>query len=226
MKKNIIFAASAIILLGGCGLQKGGSIRQDFSDLGQNIRMMVSSKGIKAEKSISNTDITSSEYAYIVGSFYGRNEWLHISKNFEDSWNDDEVVELPYLNQDFSFTYNENPTFNYNIYKIKPGRYTLVTFMSAPKNNVSYRSIDPHREENDRIKQTDSIYASFEAKAGELTYVGDLMITGNNSLEIKDKESDVIQYLLEYYPNIKNPQEMIKKRLSQKGKYFREQNNL
>lgn len=84
------------MVLSCCGLQKGGSIRQDFSDFGQNLRMIVSSNGIKAEKNITNKDIASSEYAYVVGGFYGRNEWLHVSKNFDDSWEDDEVVELPF----------------------------------------------------------------------------------------------------------------------------------
>ena len=97
MKKNIILTAVIVMVLSSCGLQKGGSIRQDFSDFGQNLRMIVSSNGIKAEKNITNKDIASSEYAYVVGGFYGRNEWLHVSKNFDDSWEDDEVVELPLL---------------------------------------------------------------------------------------------------------------------------------
>ncbi|MCM1324812.1 MAG: hypothetical protein NC218_11910 [Acetobacter sp.] len=222
MKKNIIICVTAIILLSGCGLQKGGSIRQDHSDFGQNLRMMFSSKGLKADNNITNKDITSSEYAYIVGSFYGRNEWLHISKNFDDSWEDDEVVELPFRNQKFSLTYDENPTFNYDIYKVKLGRYTLVTFASAPKNDSFYRSVDPDREENDKIKQNDSIYASFEAKAGELTYVGDMSMMNGYSLDIRDNKTAVIQYLKENYTNLENPQQLIKTHLALKGKRFRE----
>lgn len=220
MKKNIILTAAIVMVLSSCGLQKGGSIRQDFSDFGQNLRMIVSSKGIKAEKNITNKDIASSEYAYVVGGFYGRNEWLHVSKNFDDSWEDDEVVELPFYH--YYIDGSDRIKYDYNLYKIKPGRYTLVTFSSTPENNLTYRSIDPDREENDKIRQTDSVYASFEAKAGEVVYVGDFQVTGLNTMIITDNEDMVIEYLRENYKNLDNPQRLVKKRLAKKGKHFRE----
>lgn len=223
MRRYIICLTALLLFLTGCGLQKGGSVRQDFSDFGQNVRMMFSSKGVKADKTLSDKEISSSEYAYVVGSFYGRNEWLHTGKCFGDSWKDDEIVELPFTNQNFSLSYDENPRFNYNIYKIKPGRYTLVTFMSAPKNNVFYRSIDPDREKNDQIREKDSVYASFEAKAGELTYVGDMNVTGLTSMVIKDNSTEVVTYLSEFYENINNPQKFMKKNLAKKGIRFREE---
>jgi len=222
MKKTIFTFLLLSFFTCGCGLQKGSSIRQDFADFGGNLRRIVSSKGIKADKTISNQDIKTSEYGYVIGGFNGRNEWVNVLKSYEDSCLDDEIVELPYF---FYYVDDEsdNVRYDYDIYKLKPGRYTLVFYSTTvqPGSTVYYRSVDPDKDENELIKTTDSIYASFEVKAGELIYLGDVNIQNSTSMSITDNEKFVVGYLTENYKNINNPQAFVKKKLIQKGKKFR-----
>jgi hypothetical protein len=68
-------------------------------------------------------------------------------------------------------------------------------------------------------------FASFEAKSGEIVYIGDIRFTftkqkywlkGKIDLEIKDKYSDAVKFFVEEYPEFKGKK--IIKRLIQSGK--------
>lgn len=223
MKKTVFTLLFASLLVCGCGLKKGGSVRQDFADFGGNLRRIVSSKGVKADKNISNRDIKSSEYGYVIGGFNGRNEWLNIRLSYEDSYPDAEVVELPYY---FYYVDDDSDAvrYDYDIYKLKPGRYTLVYYTTTPRPGTSfyYRSVDPEKDENELIKKTDSVYASFDLKAGELVYIGDINIKDSSSMNIINNEKYVLEYLTDNYKNINAPKTFMKKKLAQKGKKFRQ----
>lgn len=219
MKIRLVLVAISIVFLSNCGLQKGGAIRQDFSDFGGNLSRMVGSKGVKAEKTLNNQEIIRSDYGYVVGAFNGRNEWVHIEKSYKDSCDKFEEVELPFKNNPLAL-FGMKEGYSYDVYKLKPGRYTLVFYSSSPNNTVLYRSIDPDKDQNELIKQTDSIYASFEVKAGELIYIGDIEIINNKNMNIINNQQNVIEYLSENYPNLNDVAKLLQIKLAQKGKNF------
>lgn len=220
MKIRPILCLIIVTLFCGCGLQKGGSIRQDFSDFGGNISRIVSSKGAKAENSLNNQEISNSDYGYVVGAFNGRNEWVNIEKSYQDDLTENETIELPFQNNPYAVL-GMKTGFSYDIYKLKPGRYTLVFYTSNPQGNTIYRSIDPDKDQNELIKTTDSIYASFDVKAGEIVYIGDINIVNSKQMEVRNNQELVIAYLNENYKNIDNVSDFVQTKLINKGINFR-----
>lgn len=215
MQHRLIGYAMIMLLMGGCGLQKGGAVRQDFADFGGNLRRMASSKGVKVPTSLSNEEVANSEYGYVVGAVNGRNEWVHTSKSYKDSLDKYEIVELPFSNRSGN-PFSKKTGYSYDVYQLKPGRYTLV-YYGLPS---GYRSIDPDKDQNELIKATSSVYASFEVKAGEITYIGDIEIFDSNSMNINEYSGFAIMYLKEHYKNLTDVSDLLKVKLAEKGRNF------
>jgi hypothetical protein len=187
------YTALLLLLLIGCS--------ENFKNLGGNTRRMFSSYGEKVEKFISISTISKdTEYAYVIGRMNTRNEWTHTSIPYNKTYSPKFMaIELAFV---------ERPGFlgekKYGIYKLKAGKYTLThfSFGNAAPGGVIYTSTTAAKDENEKLKDTGSKFASFTVQAGKVYYLGDVYLDVS-SLNVSHNTTAMNAYVFDNYPNLR-----------------------
>ncbi|MDR2870631.1 MAG: hypothetical protein LBV04_09290 [Deferribacteraceae bacterium] len=87
---------------------------------------------------------------------------------------------------------------------IKPGRYTITWFRQILGGGQYVTLSEKAQARNEELKSTSSLYASFEAKAGEVTYIGDFtfFMDRANRVGVEDNFDAAVEYLMQNYPDL------------------------
>jgi hypothetical protein len=181
-----------IAMLAGCGAYNS------FANLGGNMRRMVSSYGEKVDENITNEDIRNSRYAYVIGQFSGRNEWLHASEDTDYS-----KVEL-----DYNTRYDSAKA--WRIYQVEPGRYTLRHILMGVGGNTYAQTTGAGEDKDAELAEKGSAcLASFEAAAGNLYWLGSLTMRHPDTFNLDMDTEDMYDYVSGKYKNLADIRKLI-----------------
>lgn len=145
-------------------------------------------------------NIMDSELAYVLVGYGGGtySKWLHTSRAYYEKNQKNE--ELSLLGKIFGGN-------QYYFVQLVPGTYTMVHVEQSAGQNATNSMTVEAKQQNEELKHTGGLIASFTVEKGKINYLGDItcnihVVSRQFTFYVRDNSKEALEFLQKNYPKL------------------------